>query len=97
MAWRFRSFDSGLIVVWSVPLGNYDDLGQSVADTPALTPATLPDGPGKTEAITACSNCQALATVTSMRLSKDAWTDVVNIMASRGMQVTDANKALIIN
>jgi outer membrane protein assembly factor BamB len=83
-------------VVWSVPLGNYDDLEQSGA-TVVVAPATLPDGPGKTETVAACSNCHALSTGTSLRLSKEAWTDVVNTMASRGMQVSDADRALILD
>jgi hypothetical protein len=38
-----------------------------------------------------------IATVTSMRLSKDAWTDVVNTMVSRGLQVSSTDKTAIIN
>ncbi len=83
-------------VAWSVPLGNYDDLGQSEASAPA-TATTLPDGPGKAETVATCSNCHSLSTVTSMRLSKDAWIDVVNTMVSRGMQVSDADKAIILD
>jgi glucose dehydrogenase len=85
-------------IAWQVPLGNYDDL--AAADTSlssSVTPAALPDGTGKTETITACSNCHMIATVTSMRLSKDAWTDVVNTMVSRGLQVSSADKTTIIN
>jgi outer membrane protein assembly factor BamB len=84
-------------IAWQVPLGNYDDLDQSASSAPALSAADLPDTPGKTQTITACSNCHALATVTSMRLSKDAWTDVMNTMVTRGMQVNDSDKALILN
>jgi glucose dehydrogenase len=84
-------------IAWQVPLGNYDDLDQSAASSSALTAADLPDTPGKTQTVTICSNCHALSTVTSMRLSKDAWTDVVNTMVSRGLQVNDADKALILN
>jgi outer membrane protein assembly factor BamB len=38
-----------------------------------------------------------IATVTSMRLSKDAWADVVNTMVSRGLQVSSADKTAIID
>ena len=84
-------------IAWQVPLGNYEDLGQSASSGPALTSADLPDTPGKTQTVSTCSNCHALSTVTSMRLSKDAWTDVMNTMVTRGLQVNDADKALILN
>jgi quinoprotein glucose dehydrogenase len=84
-------------IAWQVPLGNYDDLGQSGASAPPLTVAELPEGPGKSEMVATCSNCHALPTVTSMRLSKDAWTDVVNTMVTRGLQISDPNKTLIVN
>ncbi len=84
-------------IAWQVPLGNYDDLGQSAASAPPLTVAELPEGPGKSEMVATCSNCHMLATVTGMRLSKDAWTDVVNTMVTRGLQISDPNKTLIVN
>ncbi len=83
-------------IAWSVPLGNYDDLEQSGA-TASATPAILPDGPGKTETVATCSNCHTLSTATSIRLSKEAWTDVVNTMVSRGMQVSDVDRAVILD
>ena len=83
-------------IAWSVPLGNYDDLGQSEASTPAIA-TTLPEGPGKTETIAACSNCHALSAATTVRLSKDGWTDVLNTMVSRGMQISDADRAIILD
>jgi outer membrane protein assembly factor BamB len=85
-------------IAWQVPLGNYDDLGTADASlASAVSPAALPDEPGKTETMAACSNCHMIATVTGMRLSKEAWTDVVNTMVSRGLQVTGADKTTIIN
>jgi glucose dehydrogenase len=82
-------------VAWSVPLGNYDDLGQSQASIPPA-PLSLPDGPGKTETVATCSICHALSTVSSLRLSRDGWADVINTMVSRGMQVSDADRARIL-
>ncbi len=83
-------------IAWSVPLGNYDDLEQSEGITTQIL-ATLPDGPGKSETVATCSNCHSLSTVTSMRLSRDAWTDVVNTMVSRGMQASAADETVILD
>lgn len=86
-------------IVWQVPLGNYTDLATADARTPvpALTAATLPDGPGKAQTVTACSTCHTLPTVTSLRLTRDGWDDVVGSMVPRGFQASDADKTLIVN
>jgi glucose dehydrogenase len=86
-------------IAWQVPLGNYDDLAMADAAIPAppLDAASLPDGPGKAETVRSCSTCHGLSTVTSLRLTKDGWDDVVASMVPRGFRTNDAEKALIID
>ena len=46
--------------------------------------ADLPDGTGKSEFVTMCSNCHGISTALSSRRSPDGWPDLIQEMRSRG-------------
>lgn len=51
----------------------------------------LPDGPGHDATLRVCSSCHSAAIATKQRLSKTGWHDLVETMAGRGAQGTDAD------
>ena len=58
----------------------------------SLAPAQdLPEGKGKDITEKTCTACHGMEAVTSMHVAKDAWTDVVNDMRSRGADGTNAD------
>ena len=50
---------------------------------------SLPDGPGKELVAKVCSQCHEAEVVVGKKLAKEAWSAVVDDMASRGAQATD--------
>ncbi len=54
------------------------------------TVANLPDGPGKSEFVTMCSNCHGISTALATRRSPDGWHDLIQEMRSRGAPGDDA-------
>ena len=65
----------------------------------AVTAATpeLPPGKGAGIIQSNCSSCHALTVVTSKRASKPQWTQVVNLMITRGAQITDEDIQTVID
>ena len=58
---------------------------------------SLPEGRGREPFRRICSNCHALEIATTLKLSADQWTAVVNDMADRGAEGTDDEFELIVN
>ena len=56
----------------------------------------LPDGPGKTQVIEACSSCHALTQVTSQARSITQWAEIVEQMIARGAPVSDDDYPVIV-
>ena len=65
----------------------------------ALAAATpdLPPGKGALIVQSNCSSCHALSVVTSKRASKPQWTQVVNLMITRGAQIGDDDIQTVID
>jgi virginiamycin B lyase len=51
----------------------------------------LPDGPGKTEVVAACSGCHGIGQIIGEHRTADKWADTVNLMISNGAPVADAD------
>ena len=56
------------------------------ADPPSAQ--SLPEGKGKAEFARICSQCHAITLSTKLRMSEDAWAEIVDDMVSRGTQGT---------
>jgi hypothetical protein len=56
----------------------------------------LPDGPGKTQVIEACSSCHAITQVTSQARSITLWAEIVEQMIARGAPVSDDDYPVIV-
>lgn len=56
----------------------------------------LPEGPGKTQVIEACSSCHALTQVTSQARSITQWAEIVEQMIARGAPVSDDDYPVIV-
>ncbi len=65
--------------------------GAAAADEPAL-----PDGPGKSQVIEACSSCHAVTQVTSQVRSIAQWAETVEQMIARGAPVSDDDYPIIV-
>lgn len=61
------------------------------AQDPAIDPATLPDGPGKTILFRVCSDCHGIPQVIAKRRSFKQWRDLTLDMVARGNPVEDAD------
>jgi mono/diheme cytochrome c family protein len=59
--------------------------------------AVLPPGPGHDVMVRVCSGCHAPEVAAQQRLSREAWAETVDLMASRGAQGTDAEFAQIVD
>lgn len=66
--------------------------------TPAPAPAAslLPAGPGHDVMTKVCSGCHSPEIAARQRLTADGWKEVVETMASRGAQATDAELDAIV-
>ena len=62
----------------------------------AATP-DLPPGKGALIVQSNCSSCHALSVVTSKRASKPQWTQLVNLMITRGSQIADQDIQTVID
>ena len=56
---------------------------------PALAQDTLPDGPGKAETVSVCSQCHEAQKSASVKLTRKGWTDTIDKMKALGAQGTD--------
>lgn len=59
--------------------------------------AQIPDGPGRAEVEKNCKGCHELARSISPRQDRNAWQTTMNKMVAAGMQVNDADSALIMD
>ena len=57
----------------------------------------FPDLPGKDAAIKACSNCHEPERAASLHQTKDGWDATMSAMASRGMTLSDADYATVLD
>jgi competence protein ComEA len=57
----------------------------------------FPDLPGKDTAIKACSNCHEPERAASLHQTKDGWDATMSTMASRGMTLSDADYATVLD
>ena len=57
----------------------------------------FPDLPGKDTAIKACSNCHEPERAASLHQTKDGWDATMSAMASRGMTLSDADYATVLD
>jgi competence protein ComEA len=66
-------------------------LGSAFAQTtpPATGTPAMPDGAGKPVVQRACSGCHSLTVVTSKHASQSEWEQLVNLMVSRGADLSD--------
>lgn len=63
---------------------------------PSPAPANmLPPGPGHDTMVRVCSGCHAPEIAAQQRLSQEGWKDLVDTMAGRGAQGSDADFAEI--
>ncbi len=78
---RFNSLIAFLVVA----------LGSASAQTtpPAEGAAAMPDGAGKPVVQRACASCHAVTVVTSKHATQKEWDQVVNLMVSRGAELSD--------
>jgi DNA uptake protein ComE-like DNA-binding protein len=51
---------------------------------PALAQDTLPDGPGKAELLRLCGTCHEAAKATSVKLTREGWTETIDRMKAFG-------------
>lgn len=64
----------------------------------SLCPAqTLPDGPGKNETMTKCSNCHGIEVVTGMIQSRGQWESTISSMIDRGADINGDSFAAILD
>ncbi len=50
---------------------------------------TLPDGPGKAETVSVCSQCHEAQKSASVKLTRKGWSDTIDKMKALGAQGTD--------
>ena len=55
----------------------------------AVAQDTLPDGPGKTETVSVCSQCHEAQKSASVKLTRKGWSDTIDKMKALGAQGTD--------
>lgn len=62
----------------------------------AQTPGDgLPDGPGKTELLHACTNCHDVSTVTGTPRTPQGWETVIGSMMNNGAELTGEEQAAV--
>jgi DNA uptake protein ComE-like DNA-binding protein len=54
--------------------------------SPAFAQDALPDGPGKAETISVCSQCHEAQKAASVKLTRKGWTETIDKMKSLGAQ-----------
>ena len=57
----------------------------------------FPDLPGKDATIRACGNCHEPERAASLHQTKDGWDATMSAMASRGMAISDADYATVLD
>ena len=67
------------------------------APQPALAPTAAPTPDGATLLETRCSVCHSTDRPKNSRLTKDQWNQLVDIMIAHGAQLTDAEKAVLVD
>jgi quinoprotein glucose dehydrogenase len=65
------------------------------AAPPPAGPAALPDGDGKEDFISMCSQCHGVSTAIALRRSPEGWHDLVQDMRARGAQGDNAKSARV--
>lgn len=68
----------------------------AAAGAAQVTEAELPEGPGKTQVVEACSVCHPVTQVTAQVRTQAEWADVVEQMIARGAQVSEDDYPTIV-
>jgi len=71
--------------------------GVGIGQPPKAFVATLPDGPMKEKATTACTECHEARIILQQRLSKAAWTKEVDKMIKWGALVDASDRDALID
>jgi DNA uptake protein ComE-like DNA-binding protein len=64
---------------------------------PAFAQDTLPEGPGKQQTITLCGTCHEAAKATSVKLTRDGWSETIDRMKAFGAEGTPEEFAAILD
>lgn len=62
-----------------------------------LTPAEIPDGPGKAATVRVCGKCHSPEQAASLRQDRDAWEDTVSKMVKLGATGSDDDLDAVLN
>jgi competence protein ComEA len=63
---------------------------------PVFAQDTLPEGPGKNETLQLCSACHEAAKATSVKLTREGWTETLDRMKAFGAAGSDAEFAAVL-
>ena len=63
---------------------------------PAFAQDTLPDGPGKAQLVQLCSACHEAAKATSVKLTREGWTETIDRMKAFGASGPDEDFAAVL-
>ena len=63
---------------------------------PLLAQDTLPEGPGKDTTLRLCSQCHEAAKSTSVKLTREGWSETIDRMKAFGAEGTDAEFAEVL-
>ena len=81
---RANMLIAGLVVLFGLTIGTQTSLGRG-DDHPMF-----PDGPGRDVMLRVCSKCHSPDVAANQELDKAGWKDLVDQMASKGAEATDA-------
>ncbi len=62
----------------------------------AQSDAPMPDGPGKAIIQRSCVACHSITVITSKRADPDEWNSLVQMMVSRGADLTDDEIPIVV-
>ena len=91
---RFRALLGLLVVMLVAAVGS--TAGQA-PQTPVLSGAGLPDGPGKDATVRACAPCHEARRAASVRLTRAGWSAVIESMRLRGAKVSDEDFPIVLD
>jgi DNA uptake protein ComE-like DNA-binding protein len=80
----------GLVLAGSVAAASQQTAPKPPADG-------LPEGPGKSEVLKVCGDCHSATRATTLRLTRDGWSAVIDDMVKAGATGTDKELELVLN
>ena len=90
MSHRFAHIITSLLLAWSIA-------ATAQQAPPPLPPDGLPEGPGKAEVLKVCGECHSATRATTLRLTRDGWSGVIDDMVKAGAKGTDKELELVLN